>query len=452
MVGGVDLKTTGEQPKHIFVRLVSVVVVRLVQVSIPTGRRETIRKVLERRGIDYVITNETSGRRYAAVAYFPLPQGAVEPILEELRAVGLAEDAFTVVVEANTVISRNFEALQAEYDDTTDEDRVAREELTAAGQELLPSIRNYVILSIVSAVVATAGLLLDSPSVVVGSMVIAPLVGPALAGSVGTVLGNSDLSREGATLQVIGVVLSVLAAGVFTFGARVLGLVPPGMDILAVDQINERLAPDLLSLAIAIGAGVAGALSLSAGVSTALVGVMIAVALIPPAAAVGIGIAWGTFSLAVGAGVLVLVNLLSINLAALLVLWGQGYRPEAWREEKSVRRATWLRIGGLAVAIMVLGAFLGGVTVANNNAATAEATIETETQAVIDQYESLTLLDITIETASSPLNGAPTRVTVTVGTETPTTAPPPIRDELQTRLGDDAPAIEVRFVTVQTGG
>ncbi len=398
------------------------------------------------------MTDESSGRRYAAVAYFPLPQSAVEPILAELRAAGLDEDAFTVVVEANTVISRNFETLQADYEETTDEDRVAREELTAAGQELLPSVRHYVILSIVSAVVATAGLLLDSPSVVVGSMVIAPLVGPALAGSVGTVLGNSDLRREGTTLQFIGVVLSVLAAGVFAFGARILGIVPPGIDILAVDQINERLAPDLLSLAIAIGAGIAGALSLSAGVSTALVGVMIAVALIPPAAAVGIGIAWGTPSLAVGSGVLVLVNLLSINLAALLVLWGQGYRPEAWREQKSVRRATWIRIGGLAVAVMILGAFLGGVTIANNTAATTEATIETETQAVIDQYDRLTLLDVTVETPSSPLNEAQPQVTVTVGTESSTTTPPPIRDELRTRLGgDDPPAIEVRFVTVQTG-
>ncbi|WP_263654385.1 DUF389 domain-containing protein [Halomicrobium urmianum] len=48
---------------------------------------------------------------------------------------------------------------------------------------------------------------------------------------------------------------------------------------------------------------------------------MIAVALVPPAATVGIGIAWGNTALAVGSGVSLLVNILSINLAALLVLW-----------------------------------------------------------------------------------------------------------------------------------
>ena len=44
---------------------------RLVQVTIPAGKREAVLALLDEEGIDYVVTDETSGREYAAVAYVP---------------------------------------------------------------------------------------------------------------------------------------------------------------------------------------------------------------------------------------------------------------------------------------------------------------------------------------------------------------------------------------------
>ena len=113
---------------------------------------------------------------------------------------------------------------------------------------------------------------------------------------------------------------------------------------------------------MALGAGAAGVISLAAGVSVALVGVMIAAALIPPAAAVGIGIAWGKPMVALGAGVLVLVNVLSINLAAIVTLQYMGYRPKNWFKLEHSREETIKRIGVLVVGIALLSVFLGGVT------------------------------------------------------------------------------------------
>ena len=429
--------------------------VRLVQVSVPTGRREAVRRILEDRGIDYVMTDTVANTRFAAVAYFPLPQEAVEQILEDLQAAGVDEEAVTVVLEANTIVSRRFERLKDEYQTETDEDQVARQELISAGEELLPARRNYLVLTIVSAVVATAGLLLDSPAVVVGSMVIAPLVGPALATSVGTVVNNADIRRQGLFLQIIGVTLSIAAATVFALIARLAGFVPPTLDILGIDQIGQRLAPDMLSLAIAVGAGIAGAFSLTAGVSTALVGVMIAVALIPPAAAAGIGLAWALPTLTVSASVLVLVNLLSINMAALVVLWHQGYRPDSWLEQRQIRRGTLARIGVLAVGILLLSGFLGAVTIANNQAAAAETTIQTTASDVLDTHDQATLLAVEIEHTRQPLRSQPDRVILTVGLEQPEAPPPPVAAELSDQLRAElerVPAIEVRFVTVQTAG
>jgi len=139
-------------------------------------------------------------------------------------------------------------------------------------------------------------------------------------------------------MQVLGVAVAIAAATLFAFALRWLALVPPGLDPLDLAEVSERLAPNVLVLVVAIGPGLAGIISLMTGVSAALVGVMIAVALIPPAAAVGIGIAFQIPRLVIGAGVIVAVNVLSINLSALVTLWYEGYRPQRWfREDDDAR-------------------------------------------------------------------------------------------------------------------
>lgn len=425
---------------------------RLVQLSVPTGKRESIRSVLDAEGIDYVMIDEHSDKRYAAVVFFPLPTEAVEPVLEDLREAGLDEDAFTVIVDAKSVVSRRFEALEEKYAEAEEsEERIARQEIHAAASDLMPSTRYYIALTIVSAVVATAGVLLNSAAVVVGSMVIAPLVGPALSASTGTVLDDPEMQQRGVILQVIGVVGAIVAATIFAFFVQLVNVVPPGLDVLSIDQVRERIAPDFLALAIALGAGIAGALSLSTGVSTALVGVMIAAALIPPAAVVGIGVAWNIPELAIGSFVLVVVNVLSINLAALLVLWYQGYRPESWFRQPEVRVATIKRAGVLAVTIAVLSLFLGGVTVASYQGAVAEEEIRTEIEGIVADHEELVLLDLAVETDDHPLRSDVTGVEVTIGK--PAAEPiPELAEMIADRIAaiDKGPVdVEVRYVELQ---
>jgi len=78
--------------------------VRLVQVTIPAGKRDRLLRTLDDDGIDYVVTEETSGREFDSIAYIPLPTNAVEPTLDGLREAGLDDDSFTVVLDANTVV------------------------------------------------------------------------------------------------------------------------------------------------------------------------------------------------------------------------------------------------------------------------------------------------------------------------------------------------------------
>lgn len=363
---------------------------RLVQVLIPDGKRETVLETLDERDIGYSVTAEVGSADYDAVVQFPLPRAAVESVLEDLRDVGIDDRTYVVVLDAETVISSEFdrlkEELAAEAEEEADEKgiadegitgevRIARSELQSRAQELVTSTRTYVLLTMVSAVIATAGMLLDSPATVVGSMVIAPLIGPSLAASVGTVLNDRSLFRRGLKLQILGILVAIVSATLFALGVQYLLLVPPEIDILAVSEISERANPNFLVLAIALGAGIAGIISLMTGVSTALVGVMIAVALIPPAAAVGLGIAFGVPRLVIGASVMVTVNVFSINLASLVTLWFEGYRPEKWFYVDVARGALVRQVAVLVVTIAILSLFLGGATYDSYVATTTEKEI-----------------------------------------------------------------------------
>jgi len=421
---------------------------------IPAGKRAAVVRALDDEGIDYVVTDETSGREYTAVATFPLPTAAVEPVLERLREAGIDESTYTVIVAAETVISRRFEALEAEYEAEAEHggDRISRQELQAKADGLASGPGTYVLMTVISAVIATAGLLLDSPATVVGSMVIAPLIGPAMSAAIGTVVDDEVLFRRGVRMQVLGVVVAVLAATLFAFALRSLALVPPGLDPLELAEVSERLAPNVLVLVVAVGAGVAGIVSLITGVSATLVGVMIAVALIPPAAAVGIGIAFRIPRLILGAGIIVAVNVFSINLSALVMLWYEGYRPQRWFREDDARAALLKRVAVLAVAIALLSVFLGGVTYDSYVASTTETDIRAaasdELTALDSEFE---LLELSVERTGTVPPLETDRVVVTVGVPPGGTVEgiaPALNGRIETAVGGEV-TVEVRTVTVE---
>ncbi len=374
--------------------------VRYVEITIPDGRRNVVLNTLEDEGIDYVVFDETSSREYTAVARFSLPTQAVEPVLDRLYEAGIGEDAGVVVIDAETVVSQKFTRLREQYKrGGLEGERISRQVLRTKADELTPGFPIYATMVLISAVVATAGLLLDSPAVVVGSMVIAPLIGPALATNIGVVIADDDLRSTGLVYQVVGITLVVAGSIALATAARVAGLEPAGIDIVAVAELEERVTPNVLSLAVALGAGIAGVMSLTRGFSEAIVGVMIAAALIPPAAATGIATAWGMYGAAAGAAVLVLVNLLAINLAGLLTLWIAGYRPRGLFDVPAARRQTITYAGLMTLAVLLLLVPLVSATLIDLQTTQLESDANDEVDAVLAEpaYDDLEAEEVEIE-------------------------------------------------------
>jgi uncharacterized hydrophobic protein (TIGR00341 family) len=423
---------------------------RLIQTLVPEGKREQVIAALDDADVDYAMTDETSGREYSDIAYIPTDVDSVEGLLEELRSVGVERDGYMIVSDVETIVSDDFdERLAEKEDDKTDDDdddetapaddeRIPREELQTKAQNLSRSTRNYIALTLISAIVATAGLLQDSAAVVVGSMVIAPLIGPAMASCVGTVISDDALFWEGIRSQLIGLTVAIASATLFAAGYR--AALAPDLELLLIQQVAERAHPGLLSLAIALGAGTAGALSLTSGADEALVGVMIAVALMPPAAAVGLGVAYVDPTLAVGAGVLVLVNLLSINVAGVATVWLRRYKPTHWYDAREARRLTGRRLLLFGLAILVLTSFLA----TSSLAARENAQFETEVETIADDAtENLLAVEFTYE--PNLLTQQPDTVTVRVYGENPPTAAA-LRERIREQTGVD---VGVRVVTEQ---
>lgn len=422
---------------------------RFIRIAIPTGLRGAVLDVLESEEIDYSITEEASERDYAAVVSFPLPTGAVEPVLGRIRNVGIDEEASIVVFDARAIFSLQFDQLQQRYVEEEHDERIAVGELVASAEELELNPAPYLVLTAVSAIVATAGMLLNSAAVVVGAMVIAPLIGPAMATAVGTVVDDSQLFARGVQMQVVGVLLSVVSAAAFGYFVRTTQLIPPGIEVTTIPAVHGRITPDLLSLIIALGAGLAGVVSLATGVSATLVGVMIAVALVPPAAAAGIGIAWGLPMVSVSAGVLLLVNVISINLVALIALWVIGYRPTNWLLVSEAKSETLRRSSILLVGLVILAVLLGGAYTSFEETAFEEQA-SSEVTTVVDQprYSEVTHLQTTVVDQPTVTSGGNPQIAVTVespqGREIPGLAERIDRRVTQ-RTGRTV-AVQVRFV------
>ena len=177
----------------------------------------------------------------------------------------------------------------------------------------------FVTLMILSTILATVGLFLDSSSVVIGAMLLAPLMQPIVSFSMGVLRFDMDLFRQGLQSVATGVLLvlgtSFLLAYLLPFQT-------------VTTEIAGRLHPTLLDLIVAIISGIAAAYAkTNAKIVGSLAGVSIAVALVPPVSTAGIGLGWFEWSIFQNAFLLFLTNFAGIVFAAAFTFMVLGFSP-----------------------------------------------------------------------------------------------------------------------------
>ncbi|HSI71042.1 MAG TPA: TIGR00341 family protein [Gillisia sp.] len=196
----------------------------------------------------------------------------------------------------------------------------------------------YIIMMVLSTLIATFGLFANSSPVIIGAMILAPIITPIVAFSMGMVRYDVRMLKTGIITILVGTLVSLI------FAAGVTLLIPLK---LLTSEIDARLSPTLLDMGIAVASGVAAAYAhAEEGIAKSLAGVAIAVALVPPLAVAGIGIGWWDWEVFSGAFLLYLTNLAGIIMFAGITFLILGFAP--------FRRARMGLIYTLIIIIMVM--------------------------------------------------------------------------------------------------
>lgn len=177
----------------------------------------------------------------------------------------------------------------------------------------------FALLMILSTMLATFGLFLNSTPVVIGAMILAPLMGPLVSMSMAILRNDNKLLLASLKVLALGTGLTLLVAAVTTL------FLPYEQ---ATKEILSRLQPNLLDLGVAVVSGIAAAYAHAReSIQKSLPGVAVAVALVPPVCVMGVGFGWFDWTIISGAGLLFLTNLVGIMLAGTLTFLCLGFAP-----------------------------------------------------------------------------------------------------------------------------
>ncbi|WP_126173235.1 DUF389 domain-containing protein [Altericroceibacterium xinjiangense] len=202
----------------------------------------------------------------------------------------------------------------------------------------------YVFMACMSAGIAILGLLLSSPAVVIGAMLLAPFMGPLLGAGFALAVGDFDWLKTCVRNLFIGIGFALIVC--------ILIVLASPLDTVT-EEMASRTKPNLFDLLVALFASLAGSYAMIRGREGTIVGVAIATALMPPLAVVGFGAATLNRTVFSGSLMLLVTNLVTIALSAFVMARYYGFRTNL------SERQSLLQSIGIAAAFIALAVPLG---------------------------------------------------------------------------------------------
>ncbi|WP_448580217.1 TIGR00341 family protein [Thermaurantiacus sp.] len=202
----------------------------------------------------------------------------------------------------------------------------------------------YAFMVLMSAGIAILGLLLSSPAVIIGAMLVSPLMGPIIG--LGFAIAVFDWAEVRKSLLAVaaGALLAIAFTAAIVFLSPLTDRTP---------EILARTRPNLFDLLVAIFSALAGGYATVRGRGETIVGVAIATALMPPLAVVGFGLATADWSVFTGALTLFVTNFVAIALSATIMAKFYGFGSHLSPEQS--RTQGWAILGVFLVLAVPLG-------------------------------------------------------------------------------------------------
>ena len=323
---------------------------RKIEITCERGHTDTIRALGETKGVIDVRVGlpEEDGRQTCSLIVGPANR---QIILDKVQTIlGGSENWSLTVLPVEAVLPVPAKSKAASKSAArSGVAKESREELMSDAERGAEVDLNFILLVVLSTIVAAIGLLENNVAVVIGAMVIAPLLGPNLALALAASLGARKLLVKSIVCNLTGVTISLTIC-------FALGTVYP-IDFTST-ELMSRTDVSYSGIALALASGAAAALSLTNGLSSTLVGVMVAVALLPPAATVGLVAGAGRTDLALGALLLLVVNVVCVNLSTMLLFLFKGISPRTGPEKQVARHRVLIYAGALALMLAALAAVI----------------------------------------------------------------------------------------------
>ena len=323
---------------------------RLIEVVADGGHLPTLTGIAEQHQVtDFWHGPEGEDGRIALRML--VDDGIRQLVIDAIQNVlATSETAHIIILPVEATLPRVDDAIVADKQKTTNGSQT-REELYDRIEREVRLNSNFLLMVFLSTIVASIGLIENNVAVIVGAMVIAPLLGPNISLAFATSLGDGELMWQSLKTNLAGLGLAMLIAVAIGFSWP---------DHLHSNEIMARTDVGLDGVLLALASGAAAVLSLTTGLSSALVGVMVSVALLPPAATLGMLLGSGQPGLALGAGLLLAVNVVCVNLSAKLMFLLKGVKPRTWLEKRKARQSVsiyiliWVVTLGILLVVMTL--------------------------------------------------------------------------------------------------
>lgn len=311
-----------------------------LRLIVPTDRTEAVLRLLDDTvGTAHLVVLTGAARDPEGdVVMCDVAREAGDPLLAELRALGLDRNGSIAVEHIDLSLSRRTDRAEEEAPGEG-ADAVLWESLTDATHEESTLSLTFLAFLSLATMLAACGVVLDNAILIVGAMAVGPEFGPLAGISTALVRRAPRLAWRSLIALVVGFAVAMALTVAFSLFMDAVGLFHA--DALLGDRPNTAFVyhPDLFSFVVAVLAGIAGVLSLTSAKSGALVGVAISVTTVPAAANAAVALSYGSYTQARGSSEQLLLNLAGIVLAGVATLlaqralwsgqrWRRGRRPE----------------------------------------------------------------------------------------------------------------------------
>jgi uncharacterized hydrophobic protein (TIGR00341 family) len=321
-----------------------------IEVIVNHEQASRVERVFNELGLLYFSSEVKINYKIQAYYSASLPDEFSEKVMEKIS------EELNLEKKENFVMISEIEGFSSKYLEELEE-KAGKEGSTPFPTEALVErtdrythlTKDIVALTLLTTLVALAGLLLDNVVILIGAMILAPLIGPITALAVNTNLGRPKKLLHSQTTVLALLAMTVVLSALTTFIINQFVTVPE-----STIQIAIRTHVSILDVFIALVIGSAAGLAFRVELPEYLFGVAIAAALIPPAAVAGIELAFLNHASFVNALLLMLVYTFGLEFGCTLTLRIMGVSPRNFFEKKEARKPTVYSITFLAVLLAVL--------------------------------------------------------------------------------------------------